>query len=805
MHLLRLSFRNLRSAPFLNAVVILSLAIGIGANTVVSSWLRQAIFEPLPGVSAPVMLLEVRDDVGSYSGSNWLEYRDLPELLPSLSAIAAHRPRALNLGDSERDRRVYSEYVSANFFSLLGVRPQLGRFFRPDEVAQPGSAAVVVISHHFWQDHFQGAFDAIGRSLKLNGHTFTVVGVAPPDFHGAYNNLGFDLWVPLTMAGELQPATTELSSRLSRSYQFLAQVRPGVPPAQLQAELDHAAKTFSAINRSTATNNDIAFELLPVWRSPRSGALMVGSLATLQVFTLLILVVVCTNTANLLLARASTRRREIGVRLALGGGSRQIMTQLLTESLLLALLGAGLGVIFSLWGIDALKQIPLPSSLPVRLAPQLDWFSLFFAAGLGATCGILFGLVPALQLARSDVLEALRGGRGLTGGRSRARDLLVGAEVAVALVVLALAGMFMKSFNNSQHFATGYDSDRVLLANLDLAGRGYTPATGRTFLSNLLSRLAESPGVEAVSVAGAVPLDVRGLPRGNIEVEGKPIDPAHRDNIIWFNASPGYFATLGVPFAEGRDLSPLSRTDLPLDAVVNEEMARRCWPGTTPLGRRFEVGGTFYTVAGVVRNAKYVSLNETPQPAAWLTLRAQFIFSPTLHVRVASGAPTAHLEAIRQTVRSLDAELALADIRTFTQHIDNNLVLQRMPARMLAVLGPLALALAAIGLYAVIAFSLAQRVPEIGVRLALGATPRAVVHMLIWQGLRVVLTGAGVGWVLSFVAGYLLKDVLVGVPLGDPQIYLGVPALLLGVALLACWLPARRAAFVDPMIALRSE
>lgn len=800
---LRSAFRHLLKAPLLNAVIILSLAAGIGVNTVVSSWLRQSIFEPLPGVGAPVMLLEVRDDTGTYTGSNWLEYQDLRELLPSLSGLAAHRLRALNLGDSERDARLYAEYVSANFFSLLGVRPALGRFFLPGEVAQPGTAPVVVVSHAMWQGYFQGAPDVIGRPLKLNGLTFTVIGVAPADFHGAYNNLGFDVWVPLTMSDELVPATTDLTSRRSRSYQLLAQVRPDVAPAQVQAELDRATRKLAAAY--SESNRNASFQLLPVWRSPRSGTAMVGSLATLQVFALLILIVVCANTANLLLARATTRRREIGVRLALGAGARQILAQLLSESVLLALLGAGLGLLYTLWGMDLLKQIQVPTSVPISLSPHVDLFSLLFATGISVVCGILFGLAPALQLARANVLECLRGGRGLSGGRSLMHDLLVGAEVAVALVVLVLAGLFLKSFNNSLNFAPGYDTGRVLLANVDLAGRGYNQQTGTTLLTNLLPRLSALPGIESVSAASAVPLDVRGLPRSNIKVEGKSDNPAHPEQIIFYHITPGYFATLGIPFVEGRDLASLDRADLPLDAIVNEEMARRCWPGTSPLGRRFEVGGTFYTVAGVVRNAKYVALTETPQPAAWLTLRAQFIFSPTLHVRVAAGAPAALLPAIRHAVRGLDPDLALTYTLTFAQHIDNNLVVQRMPARMLSVLGPLALLLAAIGLYAVIVYSLGQRVQEIGVRLALGATPRGVVRMIVWQGLRTILIGTAIGLAISFFAGYLLKPVLVGVPLGDPLVYGGVPALLLGVALLACWLPARRAARVDPMTALRAE
>lgn len=798
---MKAALRSFRKTPWLSTVIVLSLAIGVGANTVIFSWLKSVVFEPLPLASREVLALETKDDTGGYVTTSWREYRDLVEMTPSLEAIALQRPRAFYLGETERESRVYAQLVTANFFEVLGVRAGQGRTFRADEGAHPGGAPVVVISHDFWTGYFKGAPDILGRTLKLNGHVFTVIGVMPEGFRGGMNVLGFDVWVTVTMAEVLQPATTELTRRATRNYYMLTRLKPGVTRAQAQGELNAAARRM--IEAFPETNKGLGYELMPVWRVPRGGQVVVISLATLQVFGALILIVVCANTANLLLARASVRQREIGVRLALGAGPGRILRQLLAESVFIALCGAALGMLVAWWGVQALAHLPVPSNLPARIAPQLDWASLAFAMGLGAVCGIAFGLVPAWQLARGDVMGALRGGRGGIGGRSRARDLLVGLEVAVALVVLVLAGLFLKSFRNSLHVHPGFDVDRVLLGVVDLGGRGYSRETGHVFLEKLLARVANLPGVESASLASTVPLDVRGLPTGVISVEGKPFDAERKTH--YYHAAPGYFATMGMPFRAGRDLAPLGRTDLPLDAVINEEMARRYWPEGSPLGRRFEVSGITYEIAGIVRNAKYTTLNETPRPAAWLTERAQFISAPTLHLRTRTGDPRALLTMLRATVHELDPELPVIDARTLAEHVNNGLFLQRVPAQILGVLSPLALVLAAIGLYAVIAYSLAQRTQEIGVRLTLGATPGSVVAMMLREGMKVVCIGAALGWLLALGFGWFLRASFVDVPFGDPVIFAGVPALLLAVAALACWLPARKAARVDPMLALRAE
>jgi len=797
----RHAYRYLAQTPFLTAVIILSLAIGVGTNTVVFSWLKAAVLNPLPGVTAPVQLLETKDDTGTYVTTSWLEYQDLGGLLPSFSSIAIQRMRVLNLGDTVREARVYAELVSSNFFAVLGVAPQSGRFFHADEATQPGSAPVAVISYEFWQRNFEGAPDVIGRIFKLNGVTFTVIGVTPPEFQGGYNHLAFDVFLPATMAERLVPATSELKHRENRPYVMLAQLRPGVSPAQAKGELDAAAKYLIANHPDT--NRGLGFELLPVWRSPRGGVTTVASLATLQIFAILILVVVCANTANLLLARASGRQREIGVRLALGAGPGRILRQLLGESVLLGLLGALGGILLSLWGTDLIRQLPLPAGLPIHLAPTVDGMSLVFAIGIAITCGLAFGLAPAWQLARSDVQTSLSGGRSSIQGRSRLRDILIGTEVAVALLVLVLAGLFLSSFRHALTASPGFDAGRVLLLGIDLGERGYDRRTGGTLLNDLLQRLEAMPHVAGVAAANYVPLDMRGLSTGVISIEGKNFDPNRR--ILYYAVSPGYFSTLGIPLLAGADLAPSQRADLPLDAVIDDEMARRYWPNANPVGHRFEVDGTTYVISGVARTPKLERMNEAPRPAAWLSIRNRFVSAPILHIRTNQGDPRTLLPAIREAIHQVDPGLALLDPRTLTQHIEGNLFIERIPAHLLAVLAPLALGLAAIGLYAVVAYSVALRTQEIGIRLALGATPQALVGCLVWQSMRVVLISGAVGWCLALAAGWYLQPKLVNVHLGDPLIYVGLPVLLLAVALFACWLPVQRASRVDPIEALRAE
>jgi len=798
-HAVRRSLRN----PILSAVIVLSVGVGIGANSTVLAWIRGSLFHPLPAVNAEVVALEARTRAGLYVDSSWLEYRDLCERLPSFSGVFAQRITELNLGEPRNGERVWAELVSGNFFSALGLRPALGRFYLPEETAQPGGGSVIVVSEKFWRTRYAGAEDAIGRTLMLNNHPFTIIGVAPRGFHGGLPNFAFDVWVPATMARELSSASNELTDRSVRNYVVEAVINPGTSRAQAIAQLASVSRALAA--EYPETNAEIAYEVVPLWQSSWGGSLLTGALGTLQILTLLILIVVCVNSASLLLSRASTRRREIGIRLAIGARPGSIMRLLLAEGLLLAVTGSAVGILLSVWGVDAVRQIPLPAGLPVNLQIQFDLINALVTMGIGAGCGILFGMAPGLQLARTDLQDSLRGGRGAVGSKNRMQQLLVASEVAVAMLVLVLAGLFLKSYRHTYSLNPGYSASGVLLAEIDLAGRDYSPEAGRRFLRDLLARLREHPNVESVAAASSVPFSIDGLFRSPVQIEGTPPVPGSVDQALYYHVTPDYFATMGIPMLAGVDLAPLDGNARAPDAVINEEMARRYWPDVSPLGRHFTLNRVRYEVVGVGRNSKYETMAEPAKPLAWLTLRERTAFRPTLHIRVRSGDPEALLGDVRATVDRLNPQVPLLAPRSFARHFDQNMILSRVPAQLLAMLGPLGLALAAIGLYAVIAYSLAQREREIGVRLALGAKPQGVVLLMIWQGLRIVFAGAAIGLILSFLAGFLLENFLVGVPLGDPLIYGGVPALLLFTALLACWFPARRAAKVDPMIALRAE
>lgn len=796
-------FRLLKRTPFLSAVIIGSLAVGVGVNTVIFSWLREVAFDPLPGTrSAGLVSLETLDDTGKYVATSWREYLDLRERVPSVSGIALQRNRPLTLDDASAGERVSAQMVSDNFFEVLGVAPGLGRTFHRDEGLRGGDEPTVVLSHDFWRTRFHSARDIVGRTIRLNDRVCTIVGVAPRGFFGGLNAVSFDLWVPAAFAREFQPGTTELTDRKARAYTMLTRLPSDVSAARVQGELDAAASFL--LDTYPETNRGLGYTLLPLWRSPRGGQAMVLALATLQLFAALILAVVCANTAGLLLAQASTRRREIGVRLALGAAPRRILFQLLGESVMLAACAIVGGYVVALWGGDILRNLPvaLPGNLQLRVATELNWPALVFGGSLALVCGVVFGLAPALQLTRADVIDSLRSGSGALPGRSRLRDTLVTIEVALAVVLLVLAGLYSISFRRALAANPGFDVDRVLLASLDLGAKGYNGARTRAFTPDLLRRLREAPGISGASVSNAALLDLHGLPTGVIAVAGYPFDGTAK--IRYAYASPGHLQTLGMPLRAGTDLTPLERTDLPVDAVINERMAQLYWPGASPLGRKFIVNDTEYIVSGIVRDARYESLNEPPLPLAWLTVRSRTLVQPVLHIR-SEGDPRAALGAVRDVLRQIDPSLPLLEIRTLAQHVENNLIMQRMPAQMLAFLGPLALVLAAIGLYAVIAYALAQRTREIGVRIALGSSANQVVGLMIWQGMRVVLIGGAAGWLVALAVGYFLQRRLVGVHFGEPAVYVGVPLLLLAVTALACWLPARRAARVDPMIALRSE
>jgi len=800
----RHAVRMIRKKPGVAAVVVLSVGIGIGVNTAVFTWIQARILQPLPGVveSGQLLQIEPRGESGSYPGMSWLEYRDLQERLPSFQDVIAIRMAPLNVGAAGQLERAFAFLVSGNYFSALGLQPAAGRFMRADE-ARPGGDPVIVISHEFWQTRFAGAPDAIGQSLRVNERPLTIIGVAPRGFRGTLMGLTFDLWVPATLAPALLDGSRELEVRGLRTYSAVGRLQPGATRGQAQAELDAAMRDLA--QAYPAANANIRAELLPIWDSPRGpNRFITSGIAVLQAVTLLVLLAVCGNAANLLLARASTRRQEISVRLAMGAGRWRILSLLMAEHLLMGLMGAGLGALVAVWGTEALRAVPMPSpaGISIRFETHVDVLTLVFAAVLGLLSGVAFGLAPALQLARLEPQRTLRAGMS-PAGRSRVRDALMALQVALALIALVVAALFVRSYNDTRRTDPGFRREGLLLAAYDLRSRnrGVDNAMAADVARRLLARVRALPNVESAALATSVPLDIHGLPSRAVVVEGRGRSDGTFDQALTNTITPGYFATMEIPFVDGADFVALEDVATAPQAIVNEEFVKRYIGDAAAVGRRIETGGRPYVVAGVVKNSLANAFGEPPTPVIYLSLRDRPNTSTEIHLRTREGHETEIAPALRRAVQEVDGLLPIYNVRTMVDHVDQNLVFRKIPARMFAVLGPLLLGLAAIGIYAVVAYSVAQRQPEIGMRIALGATARRVVVQLVGETLGVIAIGASAGWLVALLIDW--ETVQAGAM--DPAIYAGVPALLLVVATAACWLPARRASRIDPLKALRQE
>jgi predicted permease len=807
MREIRLAVRAIRRMPVLASVVVLSLGAGIGVNTTVFSWMQSLVLSPLPGVrdASSFYLIEPRAETGTYPGVSWIEYRDLQAALPSFREIVAASIAPFNVtcragADGGRDaacvpQRRYGQFVSGNLFAALAVPPLRGRLIDTTDAARVGGAPVVVISHAFWQGQLDGAEDAIGRTLHVNDRPLTVIGVTPPGFEGTVSGMTFDLWVPATLTPVLRAGSRELESRGARGYAAMGRLRPGATRAQAQAELDAAMRQLA--RDYPGTNATLAAEVRPFWQTPRGPRqFLIGALAVLQVVMLLLLLAICGNAATLMLARATARTREVGVRLALGASRARIVGLLLAESLLLAGVGAAVGVAVALWGTEALRAdiVPLTRTLPVAIHTRIDALGLLVACALGLAGGGLIGMAPALQLSRVAPQRSLRPGGG-PPARSRARDAIMAAQVGLATIVLVAAGLFFRSFLDTQRLDPGFRRQGVLLAAYDLGGRNVVSLDSRQFARDALAAVRALPGVEAAAIAASVPLDIHGLPMRPFSIEGRARPDGEPDQALTNTVTPGYFATMTIPVVAGGDFVDLMDTTRAAEAIVNEEFVRRFLAGVEPIGRFVQNGGQTFTIAGVVGDSRYESFGEAPTPIVYFSYRDRPAARGELHVRTRDGGELAIANDLRRAVRELDAELPIFNVRTLAEHVDANLFLQRIPARMFAVLGPLILAMAAIGIYAAVAYATARRTAEVGLRLALGATRRRVVAALVWNHLRVIAWGALAGWLLVFVA---VAEI-------DPVVFTVVPALLLTVAALACWGPARRAARIDPAIALRAE
>jgi predicted permease len=805
---LRYALRQLVKSPGFTAVVVLSLALGIGANATVLCWLRSLVLHPLPGVAEQERLVVLVSNCGGGCAS-LPDLRDFGQHHEVFAGTEASMPTAACLTVDNQPEWIQAQIVSANSFELLGVKPLLGRTFLPDEDQKPGGNPVLVIGENLWRRRFGGDPSILGRVVDLNRHSFTIVGVVPATYHGSQPPMIFDVWAPASMIWEVRNQSTGfLTERDWRGWLNLARLQPGVSIEQARAAVALLDAQFA--RAYPKTNTGTHHRVVPLSQSPWSaGPIMGPALALLLAVSLGVLLIVAANVANLLLARAVSRQKEIAIRLAAGASRTRLIRQLLTESILLVLLGSAVGLLFASWAVDSLPLF-LPAAMPgkVQLSPPMDGVTLGFTLLLTLGTGLAFGLFPALQASRPDLYAVLKeGGRSSQGGAShhRLRNALVIAEMAVALVLLIGAALCVKGLRQARRIDVGFRADHVLIAGLQIGMNGYDPETGMAFYREARQQLAALPGVEEAALASWFPLGLAGCKGAGVDVEGYQRPDGDDVTYEFAVVSPRYFAALRIPLLAGRDFTDQDDAKAPRVAIINEAFARKFWPGQDPIGRRFMAGGTWRTVIGLAKQGKYNRLNE----GAWC-----FFYLPYqqgvpdldlgLCVRTI-GDPAGFANTLRQTVHNLDPRVELLQTQPLADYSGLVLFPQRMASSLLVLLGLVALVLAAMGVYAVMAYAVSQRMQEFGVRIALGASSRDVLRLVISRGLLLAAGGVTVGLALAFAMTRLMAGFLYGVSPFDPLTFIGVPSVLALVALLACWLPARRATKVDPIIALRAE
>ena len=818
---IRYAVRMLIKNPGFSAIAILSLALGIGANTTIFTVVNSILLHPLP-VKDISRLVEV-DTVDSktrvtaanvtklgMSYPNCQDYGRQNQIFSGLSCIAG--PLALTWSGDGAPKQVPGQLVTANYFEVLGLTPVRGRFFLPDEDTKPGGDNVVVVSYSLWVNRFGSDPNIVGKVMTLNATPYTVIGVGPRGFKGTFIfGNAEEVWLPISMYTQALAGffKANFNERRFLAIGAIARLRDGVGLGGAEASLKTIAsqleKAFPKDNasRSVALTPlaDAAVGVNNRGQIVLAGGLMMGIVS-------LVLLIACVNVANLLLAQAARREKEMSLRAALGASRRRVIRQLLTESLALAVLSGIVGIAIAYAGRAVLWSFRPPFILDGDLDIAFDSHVLFFTLGVSLLTAVLTGLAPAIKVAGPNLIEALKdGGRGgsVSWVRNRFRSFLVVAEIALALVALVGAGLFVRSMQNAQRVDPGFESKNLFVFALDLGALHYDEDRGQQYFRSAIEKAEASPGVDSATMASNFPLG-GGLAR-TVFPEGQDEASGYRGTLTQLNdIAPNFFETLRIPFLGGREFTDSDRKDTAKVAIVNEAMAKQFWPNENAVGKRFHFFGEteLREVVGVVRNTVVNAIGEEPQPLAYLPLTQDYSPAATMQVRT-TGQPEPVIATVRDNVQSLDRNLALTNWNTIGELLDQGLWAPRMGAAMLTVFGGVALILAIVGVYGVLSYSVNQQTREIGIRMAMGAPTHNVLRLVVQQGMRLAIVGLVLGLILAFVAMRLLSSLLFGVSAHDPLIFGGVTLVLATAAVLACYFPARRAAHVDPLVALRYE
>ena len=813
---LRYALRMLLKSPSYTAIPVLALGLGIGANASIFSVFNGMLWRPLP-VKAPQNLVVVAMKTRSFEfplGLSYPDFLDYRQVKNAFADMLFYTPSPVNFAAEGRPERAWVELVSGNYFSMLGLEAVRGRTFAPDEGWVLGKDPLIVLSYKYWQQRFASDPGVIGRTVQVNNQPFTIIGVAPERYRGAYYFLQVDFFIPFTAINLLdRNQANALTDRKATYLRVLARLQPGVTPTQARAAAEATDRRLS--QEFPDSHKDLAALVIPELQArpePGLGGFMSSAMIVFMMLVGLVLLIACANVANLILARANGRRKEIATRTALGASRWRMMRQLLTESVLLALCGGIVGLVFARWVAMALLSIRVPTDLPFHLFDlTMDWriFSFSFLAAL--LTGVIAGLVPAIQASRTDLADVLKAGGRSGGGfasHHRLRNALVVAQVAVSLVLLACAGFFIRSLQNSAHVDMGFRVDHTLMLNVDLGLQGYTEERGQQFYKQLAERVKALPGVRNAAIASYVPMGydnslVNIFPEGQVVEDKSKTETAFDDRV-----QPQYFRAAGVPVIQGREFTDADTATAPKVAIVNETFANRIWPGQDPIGKVFrtEVKGPPIQVVGLTHTGKYLFLYESPQLYVYFPLAQRYASGATLFVQSVDD-PGQLVSAVREKISELDATLPVFDVTTMDAHVryGKPLLPARLGAMLVGAFGLLGLILASVGVYGVVAYSVSQRTQEIGIRTALGAQRSSVLAMVLKQGMAMALIGTCIGIVLAFLLFRGLRTVLYGVQSTDLVTLSFVSALLMVVAFAASYIPAWRATQVDPVIALREE
>ena len=808
MHDLRYALRQLRKNPGFTGLAVGTLVLGIAANLTIFSWINSTMLDPIPGIAHTSNMVTIMRGERSEHPTppfSYMDFVDLRDSSRSFSGMLAYHDDYMSITGSGQPERIYGALTTANYFEVLGVRPILGRTLLPTLKDERAGVAEAVLNYDLWQNRFAGDPSIIGKTIQINLHPYTIVGVAPKGFHGCKSGLRADVWIPLGMDSAIW-GSNRINDRGASWLQVLGKLKSGIDPSQAVSELNVemlriAARYPDSHRGANAISSD------PLWRSPfGANVYLYGTLPILLALAALLLLLACANVANLLLVRSVARRREMAIRMSMGAGRWRIVRQLLVENLMIALAGGGFALLITVWTARTLSYFLPSTTLPLALDGRVDGAVLLITLLVTMLTAAVSGIVPAMRASSLSPVSVLKDEALSTSGglsKSRLTGGLVIAQIALSLLLLTCAGLFVRSLQKAQNSDPGFDARNVLLVSFDLDPMGYSDSQGIEFDRQLLARAKELPGVQSATLADFSPLSFT-IHSDGVEPEGYLPHPHESMEVDRGIAGPGYLQTLKTPLLAGRDFTTQDNATTEQVAIVNQALVDRYWPGQSALGKRIKVSHGSYTVVGVAANGKYRRMVYDPAPLVLNSLMQRYESVQILHVRTA-GEPLALASAVERTIHDLNPDLPLYNVTTLKESMQIGNVFERIAVAFAGTFGLLALVLASVGIYGVVAYTTRQRTHEIGIRMALGAGQGIVFRQVLGQGLRLALAGLVAGLIGSVAFTRFLRGMLFGVSAVDWITFAVVPAVLLLAALAACFFPARRAASIEPMQALRTE